>query len=140
MPQLKELSFIKDSKGIPHLQTLYEHCRPQGAKQTEAELSDGTLRLIAFLWSLMEGDSLLLLEEPELSLHSSIVKELPISTHSPDILADQSIGAEDIFLLTPGKEGTNMQPKHWDVLEAEKNSPSLYRANRAIANFNPILS
>jgi len=72
----------------------------------------------------MEGDSLLLLEEPELSLHSSIVRELPglmwrimskkkrqviISTHSPDILADQSIGAEDIFLLTPGKEGTRVQ-------------------------------
>ncbi len=25
VPQLKELSFIKDSKGTPHLQTLYEH-------------------------------------------------------------------------------------------------------------------
>lgn len=125
VPQLKELSFIKDSKGTPHLQTLYEHWRPQGAKQTEAELSDGTLRLIAFLWSLLEGDSLLLLEEPELSLHSSIVRELPglmwkitnkkrrqviISTHSHELLSDKSIDPKDVFLLTPGKEGTKIAP------------------------------
>lgn len=29
--------------------------------------------------------------------------------------------------------------KFWDVKVAEKSSPSLYRANRAIKNFNPIL-
>jgi hypothetical protein len=33
--------------------------------------------LIGLLWSLQEGDSLLLLEEPELSLNSAIVSRIP---------------------------------------------------------------
>jgi len=40
-------------------------------------VSDGTIRLIGLFWSLLEGDAPLLLEEPELSLHSEIVKRLP---------------------------------------------------------------
>jgi len=56
---------------------VYEHWRPQGAKQREDQFSDGTLRLLGLLWSLLEGDSLLLLEEPELSLNSGIIRKLP---------------------------------------------------------------
>ena len=69
VPQLKEFSFTKDEKGYPHLEAVYEHWRPKKAgKQREDQLSDGTLRLIGFLWALFESDSLLLLEEPELCL------------------------------------------------------------------------
>lgn len=46
-----------------------KHWRPQGGWQREASFSDGTLRLIGLLWFLSRGDSPLLLEEPELSLH-----------------------------------------------------------------------
>jgi len=123
VPQLKQLSDIRDERGIPHLEAVYEHWRPRGAKQSEDQFSDGTLRLIAFLWSILDGDSLLLLEEPELSLHSGIVTKLPgliwriqnkkkrqvlISTHSADLLTDKGIGGEEVLLLIPELEGTKV--------------------------------
>lgn len=74
--------------------------------------------------SLLLRDAPLLLEEPELSLHSEIVKRLPalfarlqrqtkrqlfISTHNWDLLSEKSIGGEEVVMLTPGQEGTNAQ-------------------------------
>ena len=124
VPQLKELKDVKDEAGIPHLEAVYEHWRPHGAKQREDQFSDGTLRLLGLLWSLLDGDSLLLLEEPELSLNSGIVRKLPglmyriqrqkrrqviISTHSPDLLSDPGIGGEEVLLLTPSDEGTRVE-------------------------------
>lgn len=126
VPQLKELTHVIDTQegGVPHLEAVYEHWRPHGAKQRERDFSDGTLRLIGLLWSLLESDSLLLLEEPELSLNSSIVARLPaliyrlqrkrkrqviISTHSCDLLSDKGIGGEETLLLTPGAEGTTVE-------------------------------
>ena len=81
------------------------------------------MRLIGLFWSLLEGDSPLLLEEPELSLQPAIVGKLPsliarlqretgrqvfISTHSPDLLAERSIGGEETLLLAPDPEGTKV--------------------------------
>lgn len=124
VPQLKELTDIKDEAGIPHLEAVYEHWRPRGAKQREDQFSDGTLRLIGLLWSLLDGDSMLLLEEPELSLNSGIIRKLPelmyriqkqkrrqilLSTHSSDLLSDASIGGEEVLLLTPDEEGTRVE-------------------------------
>ncbi len=124
VPQLKELSFIKDETGAPHLEAVYTHWRPKAGKQREDQFSDGTLRLIALLWSLQEGKSLLLLEEPELSLNAGIVSELApmisrlqrqtkrqvmLSTHSPDLLSDKGIGGEEVLFLIPGPEGTEVQ-------------------------------
>ena len=124
VPQLKDLAEVKDEAGIPHLEAVYEHWRPMGAKQREDQFSDGTLRLIALLWSLLEGDGLLLLEEPELSLNAAIVRALPsiihrlqrrqkrqavISTHSADLLSDKGIGGEEVLVLTPSAEGTEVQ-------------------------------
>ena len=126
VPQLKELSHVIDSQegGVPHLEAVYQHWRPYGAKQRESDFSDGTLRLIGLLWSLLETDSLLLLEEPELSLNSGIVTQLPalihrmqrkrkrqviISTHSADMLLDKGVGGEETLLLNPGPEGTTVQ-------------------------------
>lgn len=121
VPHLKELSLVRDERGIPHLQAIYEHWRPDAGKQMEDQFSDGTLRLIGLLWSLLEGDSLLLLEEPELSLNSGIVARLPslmyrlqkqkgrqiiLSTHSADLLSDKGIGGEEVLALKPEKEGT----------------------------------
>ncbi len=124
VPQLKHLSQVRDEAGIPHLEAVYEHWRPQGAKQQEDQFSDGTLRLIALLWSLLESPALLLLEEPELSLNTAIIRTLPaiihrlqrkekrqviISTHNADLLSDKGIGAEEVLVLTPGAEGTEVQ-------------------------------
>ncbi|MBN2290268.1 MAG: AAA family ATPase [Candidatus Glassbacteria bacterium] len=123
-PQLKGLGYSKDLNGIPHLEAIYEHWRPKAGKQNEEQFSDGTLRLVGFLWSLLEGDSLLLLEEPEIHLHAGIVKKLPsliwriqnkkrrqviISTHSTDLLSDEQIGGEEALLLTPDTEGTRVE-------------------------------
>jgi predicted ATPase len=124
VPQLKELTDVKDETGIPHLEAVYQHWRPRGAKQREDQFSDGTLRLIGLLWSLLESDSMLLLEEPELSLNSGIIRKLPalmyriqrqkkrqilISTHSSDLLSDPGIGGEEVLLLTPSEEGTRVE-------------------------------
>jgi ABC-type nitrate/sulfonate/bicarbonate transport system ATPase subunit len=110
--------------GVPHLEAVYEHWRPRAGKQQEDQFSDGTLRLIGLLWSLLESDSLLLLEEPELSLNSAIVSNLPsliyrlqrpkkrqviLSTHSADLLSDKGIGGEEVLLMTPTPEGTQVK-------------------------------
>lgn len=124
VPQLSKLTNVKDEAGRPHLEAIYEHWRPQGAKQNEVQFSDGTLRLIAFLWSLLEGDTLLLLEEPELSLNAGIVRKLAaliyrtqklkkrqviLSTHSAELVSDKGIGGEEVLLLSPSSEGTKVQ-------------------------------
>jgi predicted ATPase len=125
VPQIRDLVDVQDESGIPHLEAVYEHWRPRGAKQREDQFSDGTLRLIGLLWSLLEGESLLLLEEPELSLNSGVVRKLPsllhrvqrqkkrqiiLSTHSVDLLSDRGIGGEEVLLLTPSVEGTRVEP------------------------------
>lgn len=121
VPQLKNLTKIKDETGIPHLEAVYEHWRHGAGKQQEDQFSDGTLRLIGLLWALLEGDSLLLLEEPELSLNAGIVRKLPsliyraqkekkrqvfLSTHSFDLLSDTGIAPQEVLLLKPNAEGT----------------------------------
>ncbi len=123
VPQLKELTDTRDEGGMPHLEAVYEHWRAQGAKQREDQFSDGTLRLLGLLWALLDGDSLLLLEEPELSLNTGIIMKLPalmyrlqqqkrrqiiLSTHSADMLFDKGIGGEEVLLLSPSREGTEV--------------------------------
>lgn len=123
VPQLKELVLDRDVRGVPHLKGLYEHWRPNAGWQTEEQFSDGTLRLLGLLWVLLDGNAPLLLEEPELSLHPAVVRHIPrmiarlgrksgrqvmLSTHSPDLLSDEGIGAEEVLLLTPSKEDTTV--------------------------------
>lgn len=137
VPNFLQLSFIKDDLGSPHLEAIYEHWMSKGAKQREDQFSDGTLRLIGLLWSLLESDSLLLLEEPELSLNAAIVSKLPplmyrlqrqkkrqiiLSTHSADLLLDKGIGGEEVLILKPEKENTKVElassiPEVRDLLE-----------------------
>jgi len=127
VPQLCELKLEKDGRGVPHIYGNYEHWRPQGAWQTEADFSDGTLRLLGLLWSLLEGTGPLLLEEPELSLHPEIVRYIPqmmmrvqrkrrrairqvlLSTHSSDLLSDEGIAPDEVLLFVPSREGSIVQ-------------------------------
>lgn len=126
VPQFKELRFAPDKiKGHPHLEARYSHYRPNAGWQREEQFSDGTLRLLGLLWVLLEGDSLLLLEEPELSLNDSIVKEIPrllqralrgkkqrqvlISTHSEALLSNPGIDGRGVLLLKPELEGTRVR-------------------------------
>jgi predicted ATPase len=138
-PQLKELKVNRDNFGMPHLVGLFEHWRPQAAcdKQNETQFSDGTLRLFGLLWSLFEGDGPLLMEEPELSLHSEVVSRLPqmierinrqrkikrqviISTHSEEILSGPGIGGEEVLRLEPSTDGTLFKSTKDDPDEMEQ--------------------
>jgi predicted ATPase len=125
VPQLERLKLEQDERGVPHLRGLYRHWRPDAGWQSEGQFSDGTLRLLGLLWSLLDGSGPLLLEEPELSLHAAVVQYLPammwrlgrkagrqtiVSTHSAEMLSDTSISMEEILLLQPSKEGTTVRP------------------------------
>ena len=111
--------------GVPHLEARYEHWRAKGSKQQEEQFSDGTLRLIGFLFALLDSRGVVLLEEPEINLHSAIVAQLPefisklqrskketrqvfITTHSYDMLSNQGIGGDEVILLKPSPEGTKV--------------------------------
>ena len=125
VPQMRDLQLTRDKQGRPHLQTKFAHWRGTGAKQNETQFSDGTLRLIGLLWSLQESGAPLLLEEPELSLHTHIVTKLAhfihraqdtghgrqviISTHSEHLLSDAGIAPEEILLVRPAKEGSEVE-------------------------------
>ena len=139
VPQLRALTDTKDEAGVPHLEAIYEHWRPNAGRQREDQFSDGTIRLIGLFWSLLDGDAPLLLEEPELSLHSSIVAKLPglfhklgrrkkrqliVSTHSWDLLSEKGIGGEEVVMLQPDANGTRALlassiPEVRDLLDAE---------------------
>jgi len=121
VPQLQELELQSDVRGVPHLRGKYQHWRPQGAWQTEEHFSDGTLRLLGLLWAVTESSGPLLLEEPELSLHSEVVRHIPqmfaqlqrrtgrqiiLSSHSLEILNDAGIGNDEVLVLLPKSEGT----------------------------------
>lgn len=123
-PNLRDLDLHEDEVGRPHLRARFEHWRPQGGFQDESQFSDGTLRLIGLLWALQEPGGPLLLEEPELSLHSSLVgrlapfiaraqqrskgRQVIISTHSLDLLSDPSIGSKEVALILPAAEGSKL--------------------------------
>jgi predicted ATPase len=123
VPQLEAIELWRDVRGTPHLRGKYRHWRPQGAWQTEEQFSDGTLRLMGLLWAVLDSQGPLLLEEPELSLHPEIVRLLPqmlaraqrrtgrqifLSTHSPELLRDEGIGLDEVLLLRPMTEGTDV--------------------------------
>ena len=145
VPQLEELEFIRDDAGRPHLQARYRHWRQRGAIQDERDFSDGTLRLMSLLWLLTGRSSaknrVLLLEEPELSLHAAVCSELPslfaralrsggpqviVTTHSDELLADPGLGLDEVVLLEPSDEGTTTRSAAdvdavQDLLDAEMN-------------------
>jgi predicted ATPase len=127
VPQLQELTQYKDDRGVPHLRAKYDHWRSKGAWQTEADFSDGTLRLMGLLWALLDGTGPLILEEPELSLHSEVASHIPqmmasiqksqkkqarqilVSTHSSDLLQDPGIAPDEVLLLRPTSGGTKVE-------------------------------
>jgi predicted ATPase len=134
VPQFKKLSYVEDEKGKSHIQVIYTHWRPKGARQQEDQFSDGTIRFIGLFWALLESQGMLLLEEPELSLNNEIVRQIPalmhrlvgqqgrqviVSTHSAALLADEGIGLEEVLLLIPNPEGSEIRAAN-SVDEAKK--------------------
>ncbi|MDD7928483.1 AAA family ATPase [Microbacterium thalli] len=125
VPEFQSLRLEVDTAGRPHLIAGYNNWRDKPARQSEADFSDGTLRLIGLLWTLVSAPAnggVLLLEEPELSLNSSIVKTLPtvlatvqrdrglqvvLSTHAPEILDDEGVRPSEILVLRVTGDGTS---------------------------------
>ena len=123
VPQFQSLRLEKDGQGLPHLVAGFKHWREHPSDQNETLFSDGTLRLIGFLWSIGEKGGPLLLEEPELSLHEEVVRQLPamihrmqrhakrqvlMTTHSQTMLDDSGIGIDEVHRLEPGSNGTTI--------------------------------
>lgn len=129
IPTLSGLSIALDA-GQPHLLVSFQHWRP-GAMQDERSMSDGTLRLTALFWTLLEKGGPILWEEPELSLHEDIVCQLPglfamvsrgrqgrqvlVTTHSYALLSDPGIQPEEVLKLIPGQNGTSILPVSEDA-------------------------
>lgn len=125
VPQLEELKLAYDENGQPHIEMKCRHLRGGDNRQREDQLSDGTLRLIGILFAVLDSKGMVLLEEPETNLQSSVVSRLPqyiskllrtenpkaqvlITTHSYEILSDQGIGSDEVVVLMPSAEGTKV--------------------------------
>lgn len=142
VPQFKQLEFKPDALGHPHLRARYEHHRPNAGWQSEEHFSDGTLRLLGLLWALQEGTSLLLLEEPEISLDDAIVRQIPLmlsrlqrnkkvkrqiilSTHSEALLSNPGIDGRGVILLETSAEGSSARTVNEDESEDIKSGLSV---------------
>jgi predicted ATPase len=116
LPNLTDLQFEVDEAGVPHFEATFSQWRSKAVKHNERQFSDGTLRMIGLFWSLQDGTKPILLEEPELSLHASIVSVLPdiiyqlqrkksgkrqviLTTHSYDLLNNPSVNPEEVLLV-----------------------------------------
>lgn len=125
VPEFQSLRLEVDTAGRPDLIAGYKNWRGQPARQSEADFSDGTLRLIGLLWSLISAPAnggVLLLEEPELSLNSAIVRTLPtvlataqrdrtllqavVTTHAPELLDDEGVQPTEVLVLRVTPDGS----------------------------------
>ena len=128
---IEKIELKRGNRNRPHIRAKFSNWRPNGIwmEEVEGELSDGSLRLMGLLWAMMEETGLMLLEEPELSLHPEIIRKIPqllvraqttngrqilISTHSPEILYDEGIGLDEILLFIPTDDGTFVSPASSD--------------------------
>jgi predicted ATPase len=147
VPQFSELRIERDELGIPHLEAKYTHWRPGGVWQNERDFSDGTLRLVGLLWAILHVEGLLILEEPELSLHREIIRQLPrvfaqaaqrtnrqvfVSSHAEELLADTGIDPSEVLILKPTGEETR-------VLEGGS-EPRLKAAAKAKIGLAPVVT
>ena len=124
VPGFETLRLEVDKAGQPHLIAGYRNWRRNPSEQNETEFSDGTLRLIGLLWTIISSPAnggVLLLEEPELSLNAAVVQKLAsllamaqrgtsmqviLSTHSPELLDDEGIRPGEVLVLQVTSDAT----------------------------------
>ncbi|GAA1378801.1 AAA family ATPase [Luteococcus sanguinis] len=134
VPGFESLRLEVDKAGQPHLIAGYRNWRSNPSEQNEADFSDGTLRLIGLLWTIVSAPSnggVLLLEEPELSLNTAVVRRLAsllaaaqrrssmqviLTTHAPELLDDEGVRADEVLVLQVTDDGTTAAPL-WSVAE-----------------------
>jgi hypothetical protein len=120
IPDLAEMKYLPE-RNTPHIGLRFASF--PDVFHREDQLSDGTLRLLGLLWVLGSGTSPVLLEEPEMSLHTAAVRQIPqllarvasrlnrqtlVSTHSEDLLADTGIDPSEVLILVPTPNGTTI--------------------------------
>jgi predicted ATPase len=135
VPNFVDLRLEDDEGGRPHLQADFQHWRPHPTIQTEEFLSDGSLRLVGFLWSVLERGGPLLLEEPELSLHEEVVAQLPLmldrmqrqsgrqviaSTHARAMIDAPGVGLHEVHRIIPERNGSRIETAADNKLVAEQ--------------------
>jgi predicted ATPase len=122
VPQFDTLAFERDAAGRAHLLARFRHWRGRERVQNERQFSDGMLRLIAMLWMIEDAGGPLLLDEPEWSLHTGVLRSLApflastqrrrharqviISTHSETLLSDPGIAPDEVVLVQSGPDGS----------------------------------
>jgi hypothetical protein len=92
------------------------------------------------------------LEEPELSLHPEVVELIPqimarlqkytprqifVSTHSTDLLKDEGIGLNEVLLLIPTDEGTEIREAKNDAEIVELLNGGLSMADAVFPKTRP---
>lgn len=125
IPNLEEIIFSQEG-GVSHLEMKMDYSH-RTQIQNELLMSDGTLRLLGIFWAIFEKStksSIILIEEPEISLNPGIVEFLPrlihqlqrnqrlqviITTHSDDMLSEP-IMEEDVFLIKNSDSGSSIVP------------------------------
>ena len=124
VPGFETLRLEVDKAGQPHLIAGYRNWRRNPSEQNETDFSDGTLRLIGLLWTIISSPAnggVMLLEEPELSLNAAVVQKLAsllamaqrgtsmqviLSTHSPELLDDEGIRPGEVLVLQVTSDAT----------------------------------
>ena len=124
VPGFETLRLEVDKAGQPHLIAGYRNWCRNPSEQNETDFSDGTLRLIGLLWTIISSPAnggVLLLEEPELSLNAAVVQKLAsllamaqrgtsmqviLSTHSPELLDDEGIRPGEVLVLQVTSDAT----------------------------------
>ena len=124
VPGFETLRLEVGKAGQPHLIAGYRNWRRNPSEQNETDFSDGTLRLIGLLWTIISSPAnggVLLLEEPELSLNAAVVQKLAsllamaqrgtsmqviLSTHSPELLDDEGIRPGEVLVLQVTSDAT----------------------------------
>lgn len=136
IPYLDQLRLVKDEHtGKPHLEFRFLQQKPHGAAHWEDQLSDGTLRLIAILWSCYEASGHpILIEDPELSLNDGIMRGLHsffkkslgeskkggqffISTHNGALLSNPGISARAFAIIMASGEGSAARKANKEELD-----------------------
>ena len=122
VPEVPNLSYQR----VAGEEVVFYSDDPQSASScsTHDQFSEGTLRLLGILFDLAtlpRSTTLVLLEEPETFLQPSVVRSLPsflaevaynkqiqmvITTHSPELLSDETIGTDQVLLLRTTEKGT----------------------------------
>ncbi|MEP7012068.1 MAG: AAA family ATPase [Acidobacteriota bacterium] len=103
--------------------------------------------LIGVFWAIDQGTAPVLIEEPELMLHREVIRQLPrlfaragqrtgrqilVSTHAEEILADRGIDPFEIVVLDPSESDTKV------FLGSER--PELIAAAKAGVKLGPLVT